>query len=208
MPVSTINDTCSICLDSMTPDQELISHKGQGEKHPWHKECIIPWLKNHSTCPVCREELDVDALGLKDRISNHQEIQNDLVAGAIISIVSTTLLMAKGYPSISTPFREALVTSLALAAATVLQYDEFVPELTKRVEHIFPDIKSSKGQEAIWMAKAILSAEMLAIGGGHIARGITASLVPSSYLGEWASAAAMIVGGTAATVINGMLKRR
>ncbi|KAL2126345.1 hypothetical protein VTI74DRAFT_1141 [Chaetomium olivicolor] len=51
---------CVVCVDEM----------GVGEKaaflpcgHFFHGECVIPWLKMHGTCPVCRGSVEVEAEG-------------------------------------------------------------------------------------------------------------------------------------------------
>lgn len=44
-------DTCTICLETL--DEETISLPCN---HLFHKSCIIPWLENKSTCPLCRTE--------------------------------------------------------------------------------------------------------------------------------------------------------
>ncbi|XP_054160461.1 E3 ubiquitin-protein ligase RNF115-like [Oppia nitens] len=61
LPIVTITEDeiqrvlqCTVCME----DYKL------GEKvrllecsHRYHDECIVPWLKMHATCPVCRKEL-------------------------------------------------------------------------------------------------------------------------------------------------------
>lgn len=52
------NETsCAVCKDEFECGQECISMPCQ---HNFHKECIIPWLKERNTCPVCRFELETD----------------------------------------------------------------------------------------------------------------------------------------------------
>eukprot|EP01012_Entosiphon_sulcatum_P006213 TRINITY_DN12915_c0_g1_i1.p1 TRINITY_DN12915_c0_g1~~TRINITY_DN12915_c0_g1_i1.p1 ORF type:complete len:169 (+),score=8.20 TRINITY_DN12915_c0_g1_i1:37-507(+) len=45
---------CSICLD----EHEV---GGRGIvlpcSHVYHKDCLVPWLSQHNTCPMCRLEL-------------------------------------------------------------------------------------------------------------------------------------------------------
>ena len=46
-------DMCSICFDAFKEDDECRELKCS---HMFHEKCIDPWLTEHVTCPVCREE--------------------------------------------------------------------------------------------------------------------------------------------------------
>ncbi|KAH7544799.1 hypothetical protein FEM48_Zijuj01G0024600 [Ziziphus jujuba var. spinosa] len=45
---------CPVCKDQFIVDVEA---KQLPCKHLYHPDCILPWLANHSTCPVCRFQL-------------------------------------------------------------------------------------------------------------------------------------------------------
>lgn len=49
-----VEETCSICLDDLEEDKEVIILPC---KHGFHPDCINPWLKMHSECPICRHKL-------------------------------------------------------------------------------------------------------------------------------------------------------
>ncbi|KAJ8747737.1 hypothetical protein K2173_014512 [Erythroxylum novogranatense] len=59
LPTVTIKEKlqCSVCLDEYGIGTEA---KEMPCKHKFHKECILPWLELHSSCPVCRYQLSVD----------------------------------------------------------------------------------------------------------------------------------------------------
>jgi E3 ubiquitin-protein ligase AIP2 len=48
---------CTVCYDDIA-----IGKKGMFIPcgHIFHPKCIKPWLKEHSTCPVCRYELPTE----------------------------------------------------------------------------------------------------------------------------------------------------
>ncbi|KAJ2963479.1 hypothetical protein NQZ79_g1560 [Umbelopsis isabellina] len=45
---------CAICTDDFVKDDEVVTLPCE---HPYHKDCITPWLKVNGTCPVCRYSL-------------------------------------------------------------------------------------------------------------------------------------------------------
>lgn len=52
------DQTCSICTNDFLDDPHpLIVRLPCEGKHRFDLECIAPWLKVHSTCPLCRKDL-------------------------------------------------------------------------------------------------------------------------------------------------------
>ena len=46
---------CSICIDEMKEGQTAVFLPC---KHWFHEECVVLWLKEHNTCPVCRTPIE------------------------------------------------------------------------------------------------------------------------------------------------------
>ena len=47
--------TCSVCLCDFEPGDVL--RRIPGCSHEFHQDCVDVWLKNHTTCPMCRAEV-------------------------------------------------------------------------------------------------------------------------------------------------------
>ena len=43
-------ERCAICLEDFEIEEVLVTPCN----HIFHEECIIPWVKSHDQCPVCR----------------------------------------------------------------------------------------------------------------------------------------------------------
>jgi E3 ubiquitin-protein ligase RNF115/126 len=50
-------ETCPVCTDAFELKEKVLQMPC---KHIYHKDCLIPWLERHNTCPVCRFELPTD----------------------------------------------------------------------------------------------------------------------------------------------------
>ncbi|KAI0562722.1 hypothetical protein FGB62_55g069 [Gracilaria domingensis] len=50
-------NSCPICTEQFEL-HEIARRLPCG--HMYHSECIVPWLKQHCTCPMCRKELPTD----------------------------------------------------------------------------------------------------------------------------------------------------
>ncbi|XP_033750157.1 E3 ubiquitin-protein ligase RNF115-like [Pecten maximus] len=54
---------CSICMEDFSLNEVV---KKLPCEHHYHKDCIVPWLEMHGTCPVCRKDLNGIDASLKD----------------------------------------------------------------------------------------------------------------------------------------------
>jgi hypothetical protein len=48
-------DVCSICLDTMDMGNECVVTPCE---HYFHSGCIQPWLLEHNSCPLCRQNIE------------------------------------------------------------------------------------------------------------------------------------------------------
>ena len=64
------NITCNICLDTFEIGNILRILECN---HEFHEKCIITWLKQNNTCPVCRHELESNDPNYERRKNNHRE---------------------------------------------------------------------------------------------------------------------------------------
>jgi E3 ubiquitin-protein ligase RNF38/44 len=46
--------SCPICLDEFEAKQQLLRLPCN---HRFHSDCLMPWIKSHALCPICRFDL-------------------------------------------------------------------------------------------------------------------------------------------------------
>lgn len=44
-------ETCTICLEDFKAEEEVMLTPCN---HMFHEPCIVPWVKSHAQCPICR----------------------------------------------------------------------------------------------------------------------------------------------------------
>ena len=52
-----IENSCAVCKDELNIGEECLLMPCN---HHFHENCLIPWLKERNSCPVCRFELPTD----------------------------------------------------------------------------------------------------------------------------------------------------
>lgn len=57
-------ETCPVCLEQYKLEEEMC---GMPCDHSFHTDCLIPWLRNHNNCPICRLELPTDDLEYEEQ---------------------------------------------------------------------------------------------------------------------------------------------
>jgi E3 ubiquitin-protein ligase RNF115/126 len=55
---------CSVCRENYKIDEKTIKMPCN---HVFHEDCLMPWLKQHNSCPVCRFELKTDDVMYENR---------------------------------------------------------------------------------------------------------------------------------------------
>lgn len=66
--------SCSVCLDDFEKGSVA---KEMPCKHKFHKDCILPWLELHSSCPVCRFQLPADELKDSNGSNNGRRVESN-----------------------------------------------------------------------------------------------------------------------------------
>ncbi|KAL5212142.1 hypothetical protein ABZP36_022989 [Zizania latifolia] len=86
---------CAVCMDDF--------HLGAAAKqlpcnHVFHKDCILPWLDLHSSCPVCRFELPTNDPDCGHRRGSDQPTADTAAAAAAVS-ASASAVAPGGTPA-------------------------------------------------------------------------------------------------------------
>eukprot|EP00123_Amoebidium_parasiticum_P012268 comp21234_c0_seq1/m.28917 comp21234_c0_seq1/g.28917 ORF comp21234_c0_seq1/g.28917 comp21234_c0_seq1/m.28917 type:complete len:254 (-) comp21234_c0_seq1:296-1057(-) len=55
--VTILGTVCVVCQCNMDEGEEVIVMPCS---HAFHSECVVPWLKRHNVCPVCRDGIRCD----------------------------------------------------------------------------------------------------------------------------------------------------
>ena len=59
-----VENSCAVCKDEFEIGQELLLMPC---KHYFHNDCLLPWLNERNSCPVCRYELPTDDSDYEER---------------------------------------------------------------------------------------------------------------------------------------------
>ena len=67
VPITDSHKECSVCLERFEDDNEIVLLNC---RHIFHSQCIITWIGQHLTCPICRGRIEIDMQN-GNLITNH-----------------------------------------------------------------------------------------------------------------------------------------
>ncbi|XP_074566550.1 E3 ubiquitin-protein ligase RING1-like [Curcuma longa] len=80
--VGSEESQCAVCWDAFEADGVA---KQMPCKHIYHKDCILPWLALHNSCPVCRFQLPADDPGREQRRGDPATEENSTASATAAS---------------------------------------------------------------------------------------------------------------------------
>jgi len=75
------NPNCSVCWEEFKLEENVLKLECN---HCFHKDCLVPWLELHGTCPVCRKVLIQDKVDQHSSDSTNQGISGEDASSADI----------------------------------------------------------------------------------------------------------------------------
>ncbi|KAG4149042.1 hypothetical protein ERO13_D05G319300v2 [Gossypium hirsutum] len=82
MEIDEDGKRCAVCLEDFVAREQVMVTPCE---HMFHEHCILPWVKSHGQCPVCRFVLSER---IKRTNSNVQNVPgNDLFQGEVMAIM-------------------------------------------------------------------------------------------------------------------------
>jgi len=73
VPIKEAGHCCAVCQDEFSIGENVTMMPC---KHPFHRDCVLPWLKDHNTCPICRYQLMTDDEQYNERVREHNQSYN------------------------------------------------------------------------------------------------------------------------------------
>ena len=116
LSIPNIEQDCGVCLDPL--DKDVVTHDGTaGSKHPLHKKCVSKWLKNSTTCPVCRVEIDPNSVfSLKEKTIHYIKNLN-ITPSYLASTTAMGMFLGCAILGIETPAHRLLMNSISIITA-------------------------------------------------------------------------------------------
>ena len=80
-------NTCSVCKEDFIIGNKMMDLPCN---HYFHEECLMPWLNQHDSCPICRFELktdddDYEKMKLQRNINQNNQNRNNHIQNIIIN---------------------------------------------------------------------------------------------------------------------------